>query len=190
MISASKLRNGVTFVDSGQPFRVMKYKHTHLSRGAGTIKLTCRNLETGRLESKTYKSGHQVEDIDVYLNDLQYLYKEEDEYVFMDPDSFEQVRLSEVVVGESAQYLKEGDTVSVLFWDERPLDLDIPPKMDFEITEAAPGEKGDSASNVYKDATIETGVKVRVPLFINNGDIVRIDTRDGSYIERVEKRGG
>jgi elongation factor P len=116
---------------------------------------------------------------------LQYLYQDQDGYVFMDQKSFEQVTLPAEVIGEEAGFLKEGGIVDVLFHDEEPLTVDLPAKMTFKVTEAAPGEKGDSASNVYKDAKLENGLNIRVPLFINVGDFIRVDTRDKSYIERV-----
>lgn len=185
MITATKLRNGVTFEDNGEPWRVIEYKHAHMSRGAGNVKVKCRNLLTGRVLAKSYKGGDRVNDIDVAKRSLQYLYKDGEEFMFMHPQTFEQVALSAEVLGDEAAYLKEGSEVSVLFWDEQALTVDLPPKMTFMVAEAAPGEKGNSASNVYKDAVLENGLSVRVPLFINAGDTVRVDTRDGSYIERA-----
>lgn len=185
MISVTQLRSGVTFEDKGDPWRVLEYKHTHISRGSGTIKVKCKNLKTGNVLNKTFKSGEKVEEISVSKNKLQYLYQEEDEYLFMDPVSFEQVSLSVKVVKEEAVYLREGEEVSVFYWDEMPLTLDLPPKMVFKVKEAAPGEKGDSASNVYKEAVLENGLKVKVPLFVSAGEKVRVDTRTGEYIERA-----
>ena len=98
----------------------------------------------------------------------------------------EQMNMPDQVLGEEAKYLKEGEEVDVIVWEDKPLTLDLPPKMTFEVTEAAPGERGDSASNVYKDAVLNNELKVRVPLFVNVGDKVRVDTRDGSYVERVK----
>lgn len=187
MISVTQLRSGVCFMDQGQPWRVVSYKHTHMSRGSGTIKVKCRNLQSGNMLNKTYKSGERVEEIEVYKKPYQYLYREGDDYVFMDQESFEQLTVSKTVLGEDSVYLVEGGQVEILFWDEKALGLDLPPKMEFTVAEAAPGEKGDSASNVYKDAVLANGLKVRVPLFIYEGDKVRVDTRDGSYVERVSR---
>lgn len=185
MISASKLRNGTTFAVNGIAFRVVDYKHTHLSRGGGTIKVRVRDLSSGRQVNKTFKSGDMVQDIAVERRELQYLYSDGDEYFFMDPRSFEQVELAGRVVGEAKPYLREGENVLVLFWDDKPLDLDLPPKVVMEVVDCAPGEKGNSASNVYKDAVVGKGLKIRVPLFINTGDKVRVDTRSGDYVERA-----
>ena len=185
MISVTKLRNGVTFSESKVPYRVIKYEHKHLSRGSGTIKVKCRNLRDGKMVNRTYKGNDKVEDIDVMKKPMQYLYKEGSEYMFMDPKSFEQVEIAAKVLGDDAKYLKEGENASILYWDDEPLTVDLPAKMVFVVKDAAPGERGDSASNVYKDAELEGGIKIRVPLFINPGDKIRVDTRDGSYIERA-----
>jgi len=185
MISVTQLRAGATYQENGHPWRVITYKHTHMSRGSGTIRVRVKNLITGQVLERAYKSGERVEEIDVRRQELQYLYRDGEEFIFMDPRSFEQISVPEKVLGDDHYYLKEGESVNVLFWDEKPLAIDLPPKMVFTVAEAAPGEKGDSASNVYKDAKLTNGLKVRVPLFVNEGDKVRIDTRDGSYIERA-----
>jgi elongation factor P len=187
MISATKLRNGVTFEVSGKPYRVTQYQHTHLSRGSGTIKIKCTELTTGRLVSMTFKGNDKVEEIEVHKKPMQYLYRSGDEYVFMNPTSFEQMEVGAQVLDVDAAYLKEGEQVGVMFWGDEAIAVDLPSKMVFEVAEAAPGERGDSTSNVYKDAVLENGLKVRVPLFINVTDKVRIDTRDGSYLERVNE---
>ena len=186
MIVVTQLRSGVTFVENGDPWRVQTYKHTHLSRGSGTIKVKCKNLRTGNVLNKTYKSGDKVEDVDVTKRPYQYLYRDEDECVFMNPKTYDQIQMSISLINEELNYLKEGGNVDILFWDEKPLSVDLPTKVNYKVTEAAPGERGDSANNVYKDAVLENGLKVRVPLFVNVGDNVRIDTRDKSYVERVK----
>lgn len=188
MISVTRLRKGTNFELDGQAYRVLNYQHTHMSRGGGSVKVKIRNLIDGSVVSRTFQSTEKVEDIQVIKRPLQYLYKEDD-YIFMDPTSFEQISVSATVIEDQAAYLKDGETVQVLVWDEQDmvLGLDLPPKMEFIVTQAAPGEKGDSASNVYKDAVLENGLKIRVPLFINQGDKVRIDTRDGEYVERVKE---
>lgn len=185
MISVTKLRSGVSFEQKGVPYRVTEYKHTHLSRGGGTIKLKARNLLTGRLVNLTFKSGENIQDIEVERRELQYLYAEDDLYHFMNPTTFDQIELSKEVIGEGSMFLREGESAWVLFWDDRPLDLDLPPNVAMRVIDCAPGEKGNSASNVYKDATVEGGLSVRVPLFINVNDRVRVDTRTNEYIERV-----
>lgn len=175
----------MTFEHEGVPYRVTEYQHTHMSRGGGTIRVKVRDLASGRLVNLTFKSGDTIQDIDVERRELQYLYGDGEEYFFMDQRSFEQIALPSGVIGQSAPFLKEGDPVWVLFWDEKPLDIDLPASVIMEVEDCDPGEKGNSASNVYKDATLAGGLKVRVPLFINAGDRVKVDTRTGEYLERA-----
>lgn len=191
MISVTRLRNGATFEDKGNPYRVVKYEHTHLSRGSGTIKVKARNLRDGNVTAMTYKSGAMVNDIEVERQVLQYLYRDGEDLVFMDPKTFEQVTVAAKILGNQVDFLKEGEQIGVFFWHpstgsgQEALDVDLPPKVTLKIVEAAPGVKGDSAANVYKSATLENGLVVKVPLFINAGELVRVDTRTGEYVERA-----
>lgn len=185
MISVTQLRNGVNFEVDGQAWRVLQYKHTHLSRGSGTIKVKCRNLRNGQVLTKTFKSGDKVREASVAKKSVQFLYTQDSEYIFMNQDSYEQIELKGKIIGADVVYLQEGMLVDMLFLDDEPIGLSLPPKMEFVVAEAAPGEKGDSASNMYKDAMLENGLKIRVPLFVDAGEKVRVDTRDGSYIERA-----
>lgn len=189
MITVTKLRNGTNFELDGAAYRVLSYQHTHMSRGGGSVKVKLRNLIDGSVISKTFQSTEKVDEIQVIKKELQYLYRDDANFIFMDPTTFDQVEVPETSITEQSPYLVEGENVRLLIWDEQDLVLgvDLPPKMVFVVSEAAPGEKGDSASNVYKDAILENGLKIRVPLFINSGDKVRVDTRDGSYVERVNK---
>lgn len=187
MITVTKLRNGTNFELDGAAYRVLNYQHTHMSRGGGSVKIRIRNLIDGSVTTKTFQSTEKVEEIQVVKRQLQYLYKEEAAFIFMDPNTFEQIEVPKETLDDQGVYLKEGELTHLMVWEEQELILgvELPPKMTFEVSEAAPGEKGDSASNVYKDAVLENGLKVRVPLFINPGDKVRVDTRDGSYVERA-----
>jgi len=185
MISVTQLRNGTNFVDRGRPFRVLKYEHAHISRGAGNIKVKVRNLENGSVTNLTYKSGAKVEDISVEKRRMQYLYKSEDDLVLMNPVSFEQVELEGKIVGDDAKYLIEGSEVNVLFWDSKILGLDLPPNLVYKVKDTVGSEKGNSATNVLKPAVMENGLKANVPLFIKIGDRVKVDTRSGEYVERV-----
>lgn len=192
MISVTKLRNSVTFFYRNQPHKVIKYTHTHLSRGAGTIKIKARNLQTGKIANLSFKSGDKVEDVEVTTRKLQYLYADIDEHYFMDPVSFSQISISNKVVAKMGKFLKEGKDYLVKFYDnpkdgaEEPLEVEIPTKISLRIKEAAPGVKGDTQGSATKDAVLENGLKVRVPLFIKKGDRVRVDTRTGEYVERGE----
>lgn len=185
-IVVQELKNGVTFLLDGQPFIVLKYEHIKMGRGSATIKVKARNLLTGAVLDRSFINSAKVEEIDTSRRVMQYLYKDGLEYVFMDTGSYEQVSLSEAVLSENAKYLKEGITVNILFWDERPLWVELPPKMEFTVTETDPGIKGNSAANMYKSAVLDNGATVRVPLFIETGERILVDTRDGSYAERVK----
>lgn len=191
MIDATKLKNGTTFMDQNEPFKVIKYTHTHLSRGAGNVKLKVRNLRTGAVTNKAYKGNDRVEEADLTTKTLQFLYKEGDDFMFMDSGDFSQVSMPDDILGDQATFLKEGEEYQVGFWtnpkshQEEPLEVNFPPKINLTVKEASPGVKGDTQGAATKDAILENGLKVRVPLFINTGDVVRVDTRSGEYVERA-----
>lgn len=155
-----------------------------MGRGSATIRVKIRNLLTGSTVEKSFINSARVEEIDTHRRAMQYLYRGTGTYAFMDPKNFEQVEILDSVVGEQGPYLVAGVEVNVLFWDERPLWIELPPKMEFKVAETDPGIKGNSASNMYKSAVLDNGLAIRVPLFVNEGDKVIVDTRDGSYVER------
>jgi len=186
MISATDLKNGVTFKLDGDPYKVVKYTHQKIGRGGANIKLKIRNLKTGDLEDKTFNSTYKVEEIQTSKKPLQYLYKDEDNVTFMDPSNFEQMEIPVESISDELPFIKEGQNVDVLLWDGKPLSLDLPPKVTLEVAETDPGVRGDTASNVYKSAILENGLSVKVPLFIKKGDKVRVDTRSGEYVERTK----
>ena len=187
MINSTDLKNGTTFLSDEKPYKVIKYSHIKIARGGATVRVTARNLETGSVEDKTYSSNVKVEDISTIKKRLQFLYIDGDDVVFMDPKSYEQVEISTSVVKNELPFIKEGESVDVLFWEEKALSVDIPPKVEMEVVDTAPGVKGNSASNVYKPAKLENGLTLKVPLFIENGDIIRVDTRTTEYVERAKK---
>ena len=186
MISSTDLKNGTTFLSDGKPYRVVKYSHIKIARGGARVKVTARNLETGSVEDKTFSSNVKVEDISTIKKRLQFLYVDGDNVVFMDPGSYEQVEIALSTVKNELLFIKEGEKVDVLFWDDKALSVDIPPKVELEVVETDPGVKGNSASNVYKPAKLENGLSLKVPLFIENGDKIRIDTRTSEYVERAK----
>ena len=186
MMVVQDLRNGVAFLMDGAPYMCLKYEHVKMGRGSATIRIKAKNLLTGATTEKSFINSAKVEDINTLRRPMQYLYRDGKDCVFMDPKSYEQVNIPESVTAEEGKYLQEGTQVNVMFWDERPLWIELPPKMEFTIKETDPGVKGKSVSNLYKDAVLENGIRTRVPLFINEGDRVLVDTRDGSYAERVK----
>ncbi|MEA3355553.1 MAG: elongation factor P [Patescibacteria group bacterium] len=186
MINVNQLRNGKAFTEDNQPFLVLKYEFTKMGRGTGNVKVKVRNLESGAVVTKTYTTGNKVQDIQLNKKTMQFLYSDDENSLFMDPVTFEQIEINEKLIGDQKIYLIEGMDVSLLFWEEKPLSVELPSKMVFEISETDPGEKGNSAAKVLKPASLSNGLNVNVPLFINKGDKVVVDTRSGDYVERAK----
>src|SRR3972149_403029 len=185
MISATALKNGTTFLLSGTPYRVVKYAHQKIGRGGATVKLSARNLVNGNLEEKTMNSTLKVDEIATVKKQLTYLYQDGVNASFMDPASFEQIEVPVEVLGDDLAYIKEGGNADVLFWGDKALSVEIPPKVTLTVVETDPGVKGNTASNIYKPAKVENGILIKVPLFVKSGDKIRVDTRTGEYVERV-----
>ncbi len=184
MISVTNLRAGTVFEDQGQIFQVLSYEHIKMGRGSANIKVKVKNVRSGATTEKSFINGASVHALQIVKKDLQYLYKDSDFAYFMNPLNFEQISIPFTVVGED-KYLKGGETFSVSFLEDEPLSVTFPPKMEFAIAETGPSLRGNSATNIYKDAILENGIKTKVPLFVNTGDVIRIDTRTGVYSEKV-----
>lgn len=193
MIPVTDLRKGVTFEINGAPYIVLEYSHVKMGRGGATIRVTTRNLVSGAVEEKTFNNGASVEPVHTTKRKLQYLYSG-DTASFMDTQTYEQIEIDKKVLGSDLNYLKEGQTVDVLFWsfdgaqdkDDKPLGVELPPNLTLAVTQCDPGVRGNSATNIYKPATLENGLQVKVPLFIKVGDKIRVDTRTGQYVERAK----
>jgi len=186
MIEATDLKNGTTFLSNSKPYKVIKYSHIKVGRGGAIVKVNIKNLITGVMEDKTFSSNSKVDEITTQKRKLQYLYHDNEKAFFMDPKSYEQMEIPLKNMTDELVYIKEGDNADILFWDDYALSIEIPPKVALSIKDTSPGVKGNSASNVYKDAILENGLKIRVPLFIKSGERVRVDTRTGEYVERVK----
>lgn len=184
MISVTELRAGTTYEEDGQYLTVLSYEHIKMGRGSANIKVKVKNLKTGSTTEKGYTNGAKVSDIPVLKKEMQYLYKDETEVFFMDPQTFEQVSIPIKLIPDN-EYLKEGEIFPVSFIEGKPLSVLLPPKMVFKVIETSPGAKGNSATNVFKEATLENNIKTRVPLFINVGELIRVDTRTGAYTEKA-----
>lgn len=191
MINVTDLRAGTGFRLDGQMWVVVKYDHIKMGRGTATIKVKAKNLETGSVLEKSFISGARVEELDTSRRELTFLYYDGDSYVFMDPRTYEQYELGADLLEDAAQYLQAEMIVQVMFVNEdnslRPLGVMLPPKLSFKVTDAEPGVKGDSAANMLKKVTLENGLEIKAPLFIKVGDVVVVDTRDGSYVERSNR---
>jgi len=184
MISVTDLRSGTTFVENGQLLLVLSYEHIKMGRGSANIKVKVRNVKSGTTMEKSYINGAKVQDVHVLKKDMQFLYKDDDQAYFMDPQTYEQISIPFTVLPDH-MYLKEGETFTVSFYENQPLSVLLPSKMVFQVIEAGPSVKGNSATNVFKDAVLENNIKTKVPLFISTGDKIRIDTRTGSYTEKA-----
>jgi elongation factor P len=169
----------------GDPYVVLTYQHSKMGRGGAVLRTKLRNLRTGAVVDITFKGSDKFEEAPLHRKACSFLYKEGDSFVFMDSTSFEQYTLSGEVVGDKSRFLKEGAELQILFYDESPVSIDLPIKMEFEISHTEPGVKGDTAQGGTKPATIETGASITVPLFVKIGDVVRINTVEGTYVERV-----
>lgn len=181
---SNELKTGTIFKEDNAPYLVMKYEHIKSARGGANVKVKARNLLTGQVLEKSYLASAKVSDADVMRKNAQYLYKEKD-YVFMDPDTYEQISIAEDIIGEPAKFLIEGETVQVMYFEGKPVTVDLPITMIFEVSYTEPGFKGNTVSNVYKDAELTNGATVKVPTFVKIGDKIKIDTRSGDYVSKA-----
>ena len=185
MIGVTELRAGTIFEDQGNIFQVLSYEHIKMGRGSANIKVKVKNIRSGSTTDKSFINGAKVNELQVIKKDLQYLYKDDSNAYFMNPSTFEQINVPLKLIVYEKDYLKEGQNFSISFLSDEPLSINLPPKMDFEVTETAPGVKGNSATNVFKDAVLENGLTTKVPPFVNTGDKIRVDTRTGAYSEKA-----
>jgi len=184
MIPVTSLRPGVTFEEHGDIFEVLTYNNMHLRKTSSVVQVKLRSLRKGSTIEKTFSSNGEVNPVTIEKKELQYLYKDNDFAYFMEPQTFEQINVP-VKNLYGSNYLKEGERVTISFHGNEALSMVLPPKMTFKVTDTNPGVKGNSATSVMKDATLENGITVKVPLFIEIGDQVVIDTRDASYTSRA-----
>jgi elongation factor P len=185
MIDVNELRKGVTFELDGELYKVLDYQHHKPGRGKALIRTTILNLRTGVSIDKNFISGDRVQDIRLDHHTVQYLYSDGDLYYFMDTDTYEQPSLSAETLGEAVNYLTDGLTLELSTYEGEPIDIELPITVELEVVEAPPGFAGDTATGATKEVTLETGLKVQVPLFVEKGDHIKVDTRTGEYLTRV-----
>jgi elongation factor P len=166
-------------------FCVEEYNHVKPGKGGAFIRLKMRNLRQGTLVERTFNSGEKLSSPDVEEKKMQFLYQQGNGYIFMDQDSYEQISLGQEVLGDKIKWLKEEMIVTMLMHEHDPLDIQMPFKVELKITRSEPSVRGNTVNNVTKEAIVETGAKVQVPMFVNEGDVIKIDTRTGEYLERV-----
>lgn len=184
MISVTDLKSGIVFEEDGKLLQVLSYEHIKMGRGSANIKVKVRDIKSGATISKSFINGARVNNVSLIKKDLQFLYKDSDSAYFMDPVSFEQMSISLDKLS-GYKFLKEGENFSISFYENDPLTLNLPPKIKLLVAETGPSVKGNSVSNVFKDASLENGVRTKVPLFIKTGDMITIDTRTGQYTEKA-----
>lgn len=185
MLNVTDLRSGVVFEENGQLFRVLSYEHIKMGRGTATVKVRVKNLRTGTVNEKSFISKAKVHDVPVTRKQYQYLYKDGTSGYFMDEATYEQLQIPLDKIGNEFIYLKEGIGIPIIFASGEALSVELPPKMEFTIVETGPNVRGNSATNIFKEAILENRLKVRVPLFMKVGDRVIVDTRTGEYSERA-----
>ena len=184
MYSTTDFRKGLKIEVEGTPYEIVDFQHFKPGKGGAMVRTKLRNILTGRMQDITFRAGEKVERPDLEMREMQYLYREGTDLVFMDLTSYEQLQIPIASTDGKAGYLKESQLVQVLLYQGKPLDLELPPSAVFAVTETEPGVKGDTVSNVTKAATLETGIVIQVPIFVNIGDKVKVDTRSGSYLGR------
>src|SRR6185503_13279369 len=190
VIDTSEFRKGLKIEMDGEPYEIVEFQHVKPGKGSAFVRTTIRSLLSGRVLQPTLKSGEKVGKPDIEEKDMQYLYVQGDDFYFMDTRNYEQTFLSEKVLGENKNFLKENINVSVLFYNGKAIGVTLPNSVDLKVTKCDPGVRGDTVSGALKPATMETGYTVNVPLFINEGDVLKIDTRDGGkYLTRVAVGG-
>ena len=185
MADTSNFRNGFTIKLDGDLFAIAEFQHVKPGKGGAFVRTRLKNVRTGAVIDRTVRSGDKVEEIRIERRASQFLYAEGDDYHFMDTESYEQNQIPRAVIGDGANLLKENETVDVLVAEERPIGVELPNFVEIEVTQTDPGIRGDTATGAVKPAKLATGATVSVPLFINQGDVLRIDTRTGAYVTRV-----
>ncbi len=184
-LDTSQFRNGLKIELDGEPFTIVYFQHVKPGKGGAFVRTKLKNLKTGRVLDRRFRSGEKVQAADIEDRKMQYLYQDGEQLVFMDSESYDQIPFTTEQVGDARKYLLENTTVDVLFWRGQPINIELPAFIEAAISQCEPGLKGDTASGGTKPATLETGATVQVPLFLKEGERIRVDTRTGQYVERV-----
>ncbi|GAB4516004.1 MAG: elongation factor P [Anaerolineae bacterium] len=185
MIDVNQLRKGTTYVEDGDLFKVVNYSHNKTGRGGATIRVTVRNMRSGSTTEKTYNSGTRVQDIRVEATPVEFLYDDGEFLTFMETETFEQPQVNRAIFGDDLLYLKEGTSLKLNRFEGEIIDYELPTTLDLLVKESEFAVAGDTANNPTKKVTLETGLVVTVPMFVKEGDVIRVKTEDGSYVTRV-----
>lgn len=184
MLGVTDLRKGTIFVQTGTPYKVLDYSQKVMGRGGSIVNVKVKSLRDSKILDKTFKGGEKLEPADIKHSNAQFLYADDKNLFFMDPESFEQFNIASSVIGEQKKYLKESQTVKIQLFEGSPVSVELPKNVDLEVIEAEDAVRGDTTSSVTKNAKLETGAIIRVPAFIKTGDVVSVDTASGAYRSR------
>ncbi len=187
-ITTSDFAKGIFIEFKGEPHQIIEFQHVNPGKGSAFIRTKLKSLKTDRVQEFTYKSGETVDEVPINVREMQYLYKTDEQFFFMDPGSYEQYTLGKDIVGSFQNFIKEGETYQILIHDESAVGMRYPKKVRMQVTEAEEGSKGNTVTGAKKLVTIETGAQVAVPLFIKKGDIIGVDPEKGEYLERVSQK--
>lgn len=185
--STNEFKNGLKILLDGEPYNILDIDFVKPGKGQAFNRVKVKNLKTGRVIERTFKSGDAVEAADIFEKNMQYLYNDGEHWYFMVPETFEQYPADGNAVGDAAKWLKDGDTCTVTLWNDVPLTVEPPNFVTLRVTETDPGVRGDTSSGGNKPAVLETGAVVRVPLFLNQGELIKVDTRKAEYVSRVKE---
>jgi len=185
MLSLNEVKVGKKIILNKEPFAVLASQHSKMGRAGAVLRTKLKNLKTGAILDKTFQGAEKIKEAELEQKEAQFLYQTDESFFFMDNESYEQFELSKKIISDKAKYLKEGETLSILYFDNEPINIELPIKMVFEVTEAPPSVKGNTADGGSKQVIIETGIKVNVPLFIKKGDKIKINTETGMYAGRI-----
>ena len=184
-ISTSNFKNGMCIMHDGKMWIIVEFQHVKPGKGGAFVRTKLKELKSGRVVENTFRAGEKFEDVRIETNRMQYLYTDGTQFHFMDNSSYEQIELPSEFVGDSAKWLKENDEIEIRYADGDMMGIDLPMFVELEVTETDPGFKGDTVQGGTKAATLETGAVVQVPMFVETGETLKIDTRDGRYVTRV-----
>jgi elongation factor P len=186
-VSTTEFRNGLKIEIDGEPYVIVEFQHVKPGKGGAFVRTKFKSLKSGNVTDKTFRAGEKVDVPELEEKTMQYLYAADKDRVFMDTASYEQVSMNEKQLGDSINYLKENMEIKVLYHKGQPINIDVPMFVELAIAKTDPGVRGDTASGGSKPATLETGAVVKVPFYLNEGDVIKVDTRTGTFIERVKK---
>jgi elongation factor P len=186
-VSTTEFRNGLKIEIDGEPYVIVEFQHVKPGKGGAFVRTKFKSLKSGNVTDKTFRAGEKVDVPNLEEKTMQYLYAADKDRVFMDTSTYEQVSMNEKQLGDSINYLKENMEIKVLYHKDQPINIDVPMFVELAIAKTDPGVRGDTASGGSKPATLESGAVIKVPLYLNEGDVIKVDTRTGTFIERVKK---